>query len=162
VLLMAQADAPNSRINGLVSRAMVAAHRAWEPTGTICIMAADSVAVLKGDAGIMTARHDSVMALHRQHRASGRHWCQPLVRPLPRGATTQPLALPDATHGKGPLNRAVAAHLGTTRLWLHAQTPGITHPASGARLLLQAAPGPQWQWLLQAEPQPGAQAGVRA
>jgi tRNA pseudouridine65 synthase len=28
--------------------------------------------------------------------------------------------LGDATHGKGPLNRAVAEHLGLNRLWLHA------------------------------------------
>ena len=28
--------------------------------------------------------------------------------------------LGDATHGKGPLNRDVAAHLGLQRLWLHA------------------------------------------
>lgn len=54
----------------------------------------------------------------------------------------------DATHGKGPLNRAVAAHLGMARLWLHAQALTLTHPATGARLQLQAAPGPQWQRLL--------------
>lgn len=50
----------------------------------------------------------------------------------------------DATHGKGPLNRAVAAHLGVARLWLHAQALAITHPATGLPLLLQAAPGPEW------------------
>ncbi len=54
----------------------------------------------------------------------------------------------DATHGKGPLNRAMAAHLGAARLWLHAQALTITHPATGALLRLQAAPGPQWQCLL--------------
>ncbi len=53
----------------------------------------------------------------------------------------------DATHGKGPLNRAVAAHLGLARLWLHAQTLAITHPATGTRLPLQAPPGPEWQRL---------------
>lgn len=54
----------------------------------------------------------------------------------------------DATHGKGPLNRSVAAHLGVARLWLHAQALTIHHPATGALLRLQAAPGPQWQCLL--------------
>lgn len=46
--------------------------------------------------------------------------------------------LGDATHGKGPLNRAVAAHLGVNRLWLHAQQLQFTHPVSGAPLTLQA------------------------
>ncbi len=54
----------------------------------------------------------------------------------------------DATHGKGPLNRAVAAHLGVTRLWLHAQSLAIAHPATGALLQLQAALGLPWQQLL--------------
>lgn len=52
--------------------------------------------------------------------------------------------LGDATHGKGPLNRAVAAFLGTQRLWLHAERLALTHPVSGAPLLLRAPPGPQW------------------
>jgi tRNA pseudouridine65 synthase len=46
--------------------------------------------------------------------------------------------LGDATHGKGPLNRAVAAHLGVNRLWLHAQRLQFAHPVSGAPLTLQA------------------------
>jgi tRNA pseudouridine65 synthase len=58
----------------------------------------------------------------------------------------------DATHGKGPLNRAVAAHLGVARLWLHAQALTLTHPATGALLRLQAAPGPAWQLLADAQP----------
>ena len=54
----------------------------------------------------------------------------------------------DATHGKGPLNRAVAAHLGLARLWLHAPALTLTHPATGALLQLQAPPGPEWgPWL---------------
>jgi tRNA pseudouridine65 synthase len=48
--------------------------------------------------------------------------------------------LGDATHGKGPLNRAVAAHLGTQRLWLHAQRLALNHPVSGTRLCLEAVP----------------------
>lgn len=52
--------------------------------------------------------------------------------------------LGDATHGKGPLNRAVAAWLGTQRLWLHARQLVLTHPVSGAALVLQAPLAPQW------------------
>ena len=50
----------------------------------------------------------------------------------------------DATHGKGPLNRAVAAHLGVGRLWLHALRLQMVHPVSGAALTVEAAAGPQW------------------
>jgi tRNA pseudouridine65 synthase len=52
--------------------------------------------------------------------------------------------LGDATHGKGPLNRAVAAHLGVQRLWLHARQLAFTHPVTGAPLDLQAALSPHW------------------
>jgi tRNA pseudouridine65 synthase len=52
--------------------------------------------------------------------------------------------LGDATHGKGPLNRAVAAFLGTQRLWLHARELSLAHPVTGAPLQLIAPPGPQW------------------
>ncbi|OGA99560.1 MAG: pseudouridine synthase [Burkholderiales bacterium RIFCSPHIGHO2_12_FULL_69_20] len=54
----------------------------------------------------------------------------------------------DATHGKGPLNRAVAAHLGWQRLWLHALSLTLPHPASGVPLTLRAEPGPEWAGLL--------------
>lgn len=54
----------------------------------------------------------------------------------------------DATHGKGPLNRAVAAHLGMQRLWLHAEALSLAHPATGQPLNLHAAPGPEWQSML--------------
>jgi tRNA pseudouridine65 synthase len=50
----------------------------------------------------------------------------------------------DANHGKGPLNRALAGHLGLHRLWLHAQRLTLTHPVSGAVLELEAPPGPEW------------------
>lgn len=52
--------------------------------------------------------------------------------------------LGDATHGKGPLNRAVAAHLGLQRLWLHARQLRLTHPVTGAALDLQAPLAPRW------------------
>lgn len=53
----------------------------------------------------------------------------------------------DATHGKGPLNRAIAAHLGVARLWLHAQELRLDHPATGEALVLRADPGPDWALL---------------
>lgn len=53
----------------------------------------------------------------------------------------------DATHGKGPHNRAVAQWLGLQRLWLHAAELRLPHPAGG-ELTLHAAPGPDWQALL--------------
>ncbi|MFG6416395.1 pseudouridine synthase [Roseateles sp. DC23W] len=52
--------------------------------------------------------------------------------------------LGDATHGKGPLNRAVAAHLGLQRLWLHARELVLDHPVTGAPLRLQAPPADGW------------------
>ncbi len=58
----------------------------------------------------------------------------------------------DATHGKGPLNRAVAAHLGLARLWLHAQMLACIHPATGAPLDLRAEPGPEWRLLPAGQP----------
>jgi tRNA pseudouridine65 synthase len=61
----------------------------------------------------------------------------------------------DATHGKGPLNRAVAAHLGLQRLWLHALSLTLPHPASGQALTLRAEPGPEWAWLRSGGERPG-------
>jgi tRNA pseudouridine65 synthase len=52
--------------------------------------------------------------------------------------------LGDATHGKGPLNRAVAAHLGIGRLWLHALQLDLRHPVTQQPLSLQAALGAEW------------------
>jgi len=50
----------------------------------------------------------------------------------------------DATHGKGPLNRAVAAHLGAGRLWLHALRLQLAHPITSSALTLEVPPGPEW------------------
>jgi len=59
----------------------------------------------------------------------------------------------DATHGKGPLNRAIAAFIGQQRLWLHALELTVPHPATGQPLCLRAEPGPEWQrWAAWAEP----------
>jgi tRNA pseudouridine65 synthase len=50
----------------------------------------------------------------------------------------------DATHGKGPLNRVLATHIGHSRLWLHALELSLPHPLSGAPLCLRAEPGAEW------------------
>ena len=50
----------------------------------------------------------------------------------------------DATHGKGPLNRALAGWLGLQRLWLHATELTLTHPVTGQPLRIAAAPGDEW------------------
>lgn len=48
----------------------------------------------------------------------------------------------DSTHGKGAHNRAVAAWLGSTRLWLHALRLEV------AGRVIEAPPGPEWAPLL--------------
>ncbi len=50
----------------------------------------------------------------------------------------------DATHGKGPLNRAVAAHLDANRLWLHALKLHLLHPVHAQPLEISAPPAPEW------------------
>ena len=50
----------------------------------------------------------------------------------------------DATHGKGPLNRALAGLLGQQRLWLHAGRLELAHPVTGAALAIEAQPGAEW------------------
>lgn len=52
--------------------------------------------------------------------------------------------LGDATHGKGPINRAVAAYLGMQRLWLHAQRLALRHPHTGDELVIEAPLGGEW------------------
>ena len=54
----------------------------------------------------------------------------------------------DTTHGKSAHNRAVAAWLGSARLWLHArrlELPGID---GGPMRLIESAPGDEWAPLL--------------
>ncbi len=63
--------------------------------------------------------------------------------------------LGDATHGKGPLNRAVAGLLGLQRLWLHAKRLELEHPATGQRLRIEAAPGDEWDLWRPFEPPAG-------
>ena len=50
----------------------------------------------------------------------------------------------DATHGKGPLNRAVADLIGHQRLWLHAQSLELPHPVSGQLLRLVSPLPSEW------------------
>lgn len=52
--------------------------------------------------------------------------------------------LGDATHGKGPLNRAVATYLGQQRLWLHARRLAFVHPLTGAPLQVEAPLDAGW------------------
>ncbi|MBH9554170.1 RluA family pseudouridine synthase [Inhella gelatinilytica] len=63
----------------------------------------------------------------RRHQI--RRHCKHMAHPL----------IGDATHGKGPLNRALAAHFGLQRLWLHAEI--LTLPEGR---VLHAPPGPEW------------------
>lgn len=58
----------------------------------------------------------------------------------------------DATHGKGPHNRAVAAWLGISRLWLHAVELELPHPEDGRPLRLTAPPGMEWHRLCECGP----------
>ena len=52
--------------------------------------------------------------------------------------------LGDATHGKGPLNRAVADLIGLQRLWLHAERLQLPHPVSGQTLVIDAPLPAEW------------------
>lgn len=61
----------------------------------------------------------------------------------------------DATHGKGPLNRALAELIGLQRLWLHAGRLELAHPVTGQPLVIEAAPGAEWsRWPLAAGDSP--------
>ncbi len=61
----------------------------------------------------------------------------------------------DATHGKGPLNRALADLLGLQRLWLHAGRLELRHPVTGERLVIEAALGEEWTHWDPFVPSPG-------
>ena len=50
----------------------------------------------------------------------------------------------DATHGKGPLNRAVAELIGLQRLWLHATRLQLAHPVSAQPLVIEAPLPAEW------------------
>ena len=56
----------------------------------------------------------------------------------------------DTTHGKGAHNRAVAAWLGTTRLWLHATRLELPAVDGRAPLVIESVPGAEWRPLSQA------------
>lgn len=69
----------------------------------------------------------------RRHQL--RRHCKHIAHPI----------LGDATHGKGPLNRAVADWLGLQRLWLHAQALSLPHPWRAERMAIEAPPGSEWR-----------------
>ncbi|MDO5624516.1 MAG: pseudouridine synthase [Pseudomonadota bacterium] len=50
----------------------------------------------------------------------------------------------DATHGKGPLNRALAPLLGVQRLWLHARALALHLPWQAAPLHIEAPLAAHW------------------
>lgn len=50
----------------------------------------------------------------------------------------------DSTHGKGPLNRAVASFLGMQRMWLHAASLTVTHPHTGRALCIETPTSLDW------------------
>ena len=55
----------------------------------------------------------------------------------------------DTTHGKGAHNRAVAAWLGCSRLWLHAHWLALPGATAGAPAqVIEAPPGPEWAALV--------------
>ncbi len=57
----------------------------------------------------------------------------------------------DATHGKGPLNRALAELLGLQRLWLHAGRLELRHPVTDEVVQIEAQLGEEWsRWALAA------------
>ena len=59
----------------------------------------------------------------------------------------------DATHGKGPLNRALAGWLGLQRQCGRMKPQALPHPVTGAPLLIKAALGAEWaRWDAAAEP----------
>ena len=51
----------------------------------------------------------------------------------------------DATHGKGPLNRAVADLIGPQRLWLHAERLQLAHPVKAEPLIIDAPLPAEWE-----------------
>jgi tRNA pseudouridine65 synthase len=53
----------------------------------------------------------------------------------------------DATYGKGRHNRALAALLDATRLWLHARTLTFAHPVTEEHVAIDAPLGDDWQRL---------------
>lgn len=89
------------------------------------------------DAAHASSRYALVRALPRQGRRHQirRHF-KHIAHPL----------IGDATHGKGPHNRAVAQWLGTARLWLHACA--LELDLGDRRIAVEAAPGAEWSRLL--------------
>jgi len=90
-----------------------------------------------------TARYALVEAVpHTGRRHQIRRHFKHLSHPL----------IGDATHGKGPHNRAVASWLGLARLWLLAHHLSLPHPITGHPLTLTALPEDDWSALLSRGP----------
>lgn len=58
----------------------------------------------------------------------------------------------DTTHGKGAHNRAVAAWLGTSQLWLHATRLELPPVDGRPGLAIESEPGAQWHRLMAGAP----------
>jgi tRNA pseudouridine65 synthase len=86
--------------------------------------------------GDFPATRCALLALQPQtgRRHQLRRHCKHLGHPI----------IGDATHGKGPLNRALAGWLGLQRLWLHAARLELAHPLTGRPLCIAAPPGAEW------------------
>lgn len=85
--------------------------------------------------GFATARTALLRLVpHQGRRHQLRRHCKHMAHPI----------VGDATHGKGPFNRTMAAHWGVQRLWLHAQALSLVHPRTGAALHIGAPLGPEW------------------
>lgn len=149
---------------GAVRRRYLAMVRGWPPvTGTIDHPLARLPDDARGPRGVAVqdartrfhtlARHalplpdrgfaDTRCALIELHPETGRRHqlrrhCKHMAHPI----------LGDASYGKGALNRAVAALLGVSRLWLHALQLELAHPVTGTPLVLTAPPDAAWSgWL---------------
>ena len=107
------------------------------PQDTQALMGRVQTHVAQGQAARALPDTTALLALApetgRRHQL--RRHCKHIAHPI----------LGDATHGKGPLNRAVAAWLGMSRLWLHAHTLSLPHPWRAERLHIAAPLGEEWQ-----------------
>lgn len=157
---------------GTLSKRYLALVRGWPPdTGEIdYALARDPELPSAGQPRVPAVTRYRRLACHEWPLSDGRHpTCRvALVEVEPLSGRRHQIRrhfkhiahplLGDSTHGKGPLNRAVAQWLGVQRLWLHART--LVVPAFNGRgpTVIEAAAGSEWQRLV-AEACPLAGAG---
>ncbi len=155
---------------GSVSKRYLALVRGWPPdAGEIdYALARDPELPSAGQPRVAAVTRYRRLACHEWPLAVGRHpTCRvALVEVEPLSGRRHQirrhfkhLAHPligDSTHGKGPLNRALAEWLGVQRLWLHART--LVIPAFNGRgaIVIEAAASHEWQRLMPARPVVGA------